>query len=107
MRYLLYSLVHIMLYFCLLVRIISCSVYECRVLHSEYSMNVGRLHSKYSVNVGSLHRNHSVNLNVGPLDRKYLAQWCKGVQAVVCRAACKGVQGVENNLNVYMNVIIS
>jgi len=85
MRYLLYSLVHIMLYYCLLVRIISCSVYECRVLHSEYSMNVGRLHSKYSVNVGSLHRKHSVNLNEG----LYTAStWCKGVQAVVCRAAC-------------------
>ena len=31
---------------------------------------------------------------------------CKGVLAAVCRAACKGVQGEENNLNVYMNVII-
>ena len=90
-----------MLYYCLLVRIISCSVYECRALHSKYSMNVGPLHSNYSVNVGSLHRKHSAN--VGPL------HWCKGVprQAVVCRGqACKGVQGVENNLNVYMNAII-
>ena len=63
-----------MLYYCLVVRIISCSVCECRVLHS-----------KYSVNVGSLHRKHSVNLNEG----LYTAStWCKGVQAVVCRAAC-------------------
>ena len=37
--------------------------------------------------------------NVGSLHRKYLAR-CKGVQAVVCRAACKGV-----HVNVYMNVI--
>jgi len=93
-----------MLYYCLLVRIISCSVYECRALHSKYSMNVGLLPSKYSVNVGSLHRKHSVNLNEG----LYTAStWCKGVQAVVCRATCNGVQGVENNLNVYMNVIIT
>ena len=32
---------------------------------------------------------------------------CTGVLAAVCRAACKGVQGVENNLNEYMNVIIT
>ena len=72
MRYVLDSLVRIMLYYCLLVHIISCSVCECRALHSKYSMNVGRLHSKYWVNVGSLHRKHSVNLNVGPLHSKYL-----------------------------------
>ena len=92
--------------YCLLVRIISCSVYECRALHSKYSMNVGHLHSNYSVNVGSLHHKHSVNLNVGPLHRKYL-----GVQECWQRSRCAGphvkVQGVENNLNVYMNVIIT
>jgi len=97
-----------MLYYCLLVRIISCSVYECRALHSKYSMNVGHLHSNYSVNVGSLHHKHSVNLNVGPLHRKYL-----GVQESWQRSRGAGpprhvkVQGVENNLNVYMNVIIT
>ena len=77
-------------YYCLLVRIISCSVYECRVLHSKYSMNVGRLHSKYSVNVGSLHRKHSVNLNEGlspqVLGVKECRQWCAGPRVKQCRA---------------------
>ena len=75
-------------YYCLLVRIISCSAYECRALHSKHSMNVGPLHSNYSVNVGSLHHKHSVNLNVGPLHRKYL-----GVQECWQPERRSGVQG--------------
>ena len=75
------------------MRIISCGVYECRALHSKYSMNVGPLYSNYSVNVGSLHHKHSVNfkLNVGPLHRKYLGvqecwQRCAGPRVKECRA---------------------
>ena len=95
-------------FYCLLVRIISCSVYECRALHSKYSMNVGHLHSNYSVNVGSLHHKHSVNLNVGPLHRKYLGvQECWQRSESPCAGPHVKVQGVENNLNVYMNVIIT